>query len=99
MPSLMEGMAASVFVVCLIAGIRSFYYVYQEKDDPKKWYVLAKGLVILYLGSMYGIVAVDYFWDIVKYPTQIQSTTGQMLRVAALITSVIFLTDSWIRNK
>lgn len=96
----MVGIAILISLVCLIAGLRCItFFVCGDRDDPKRWYVLGKGFVILYLGAMYGIVAVDFWFDIVKYPIYLQTTIGQMLRIAALVTSFVFLTDSWIRKQ
>jgi hypothetical protein len=99
-PDFMVGMAMAVFLICMVAGgITVAYSIRSFNTDPRKWYIGAKGLVILYLGIMYGIVAVDYYYDIVVYPTVIHSTTGQLLRVAAVVTAFIFLMDTWIRDK
>jgi len=96
---MMEMLAISIFAFCMVAGVRSINYFISATDDPKRWYVIAKGAVILYLGVLYGIIAIDFYFDIVKYPTQISTATGQLLRVAAVVTSFIFLMDSWMRTK
>ena len=89
--------AVSIFAICYLAGIRTIVDAVKSWDEPRSRYVFAKGLVILYLGTMYGIVAVDYWFKIVNLSPS--TLTGQLLRMASLVTSFVFLADSWIRNK
>ena len=95
---MMVTFATIIFICCLLAGTKTVYDAVRGWADPKSKYLIAKGLVILYLGTVYGILAVDYWYEINVYvsPT---STMGMLFRGAAVVTSFIFLADSWLRNK
>ncbi len=81
------------------AGTANIVYFFKNGNRAKKFYVLAKGLVIIYLGAMYGVVAVDYWVDIVNYPGPGGELIMQMLRIAAVSTALTFLFDVWMRDK
>jgi hypothetical protein len=92
-------MAGGIFLICVVAGTWDLIYCFIKQDDVKRWYIGAKGLVILFLGSLYGVVALDHWVDVINYPASINSPTWQLLRIVAFLSAVIFLMDSWIRNK
>ena len=95
---MMVTFATIIFICCLLAGTKTVYDAVKGWVDPKSRYLLAKGVVILYLGTVYGIVAVDQWCDLTTYVSPM-STMGMLFRGAAVVTSFIFLADAWIRGK
>ena len=91
--------AILIFIMCYCAGIKTLIDAVKSWEFPLSRYLFAKGIVIVYLGTVYGIVVIDYWFDIVNYPVDIVTHTGQFLRMAGLIASAIFLADTWIRNR
>ena len=90
------GMSFMIFLICLIAFVKSVKFVIYDKS-PLKFYVIGKYIVVGYLGTLYGILAFDrLIYDIIEYP---QWAYLLLLRVAAFLSSVVFLTDAFMRGK
>ena len=89
----MEATAMMICLFCLIAGITNAYFFLRDKT-AMRFYILAKGIVILYVGFMYGITAIDFFVDIVP-----DKFTIPYIRAAVFTISILFLSDSFMRDK
>lgn len=96
----MELMAHFIFLTCLFSGLWNVIYFFrQSRSNALKYYVLAKGLAILYLGVGYGLVGMDYWVDIMDYPGGDSLMVISIPRVAAATTTLIFLTDCFMRDR
>ena len=95
---MMVTLAISITILCLTAAIWNVCY-FIKHTRPSRWYILGKGLVILYLGVCYGAISIDRWIDIIRYPTDALNPTMQLTRIAALLTASVFVMDAWIRDK
>jgi len=93
-------LSLAVFIVCGYAGTSNIIFFWRNHSDPKAIYILTKGIIIYYLGVMYGVIWIDRFVvDIVNYPAIETAVTTQLLRMAAFLSACVFAADSFIRGK
>lgn len=96
----MTTLSLAVFIICAYAGTSNVIYFVKNHSEPKSIYILTKGIIVYYLGAMYGIIWIDRFIiDIVNYPAVETAATTQLLRMAAFLSACIFAADSFVRGK
>jgi len=96
---IMSIMVLFIVVMCLSSGIKSIIFFWHNGGDKRSYYVFWKGVVIIYVGLIYTVVLVDRLWNFHLYPVNETSWVTQSLRLAAVLASIIFFTDSWIRTR
>ena len=92
-------MVLFIVVMCLSSGIVSIIFFWNNGNSKRSYYVFWKGIVIIYVGLIYAVVLTDRIWNFNMYPVNETSWVTQLLRLAAVLASIIFFTDSWIRNR
>ena len=87
--------SAAVSFLFGIAAIWNIGFFFRNGNE-KRWYVLGKGIVALFLCFMYSLITIDACIDIIQYPSLEYLF---LLRIGSILAGIVFVMDAWIRNK